>query len=455
MISLNANLLKPTLGKNDYSSIRKTVRQAQKALIEKTCPGREMLGWMDLPVRASDAELDEILSRAQSMQQTAPYLVLVGIGGSYLGSRAALEFLQPEWNTDSNLPRILYFGHHLSSDYAAGLMRFLQDKDYAVCVISKSGSTTETAVAFRLLRQQMAEKYSPAEMKRRITIITEKKPSSLRQLCDYEKYPNLIHPDDVGGRFSVLSAVGLFPMAVRGIDIKELLAGAQAVRQQCVQEQDLFANLALFYAASRYLLYKKGKKIEVLSAFESSFPFMAEWWKQLFGESEGKQRKGLFPASTLLTTDLHSLGQYIQDGERKLFETFLRLDQPDHTIALQPFKPDLDQLNYLKRAQLHAINQKAYEGTALAHHQGDVPSMTITLSRRSAFDLGQLFYFFQFSVAVSGLLLKVNPFDQPGVEDYKNNMFALLGKPGYEKLKKKTENGLKQLNNDGWMRLGL
>jgi glucose-6-phosphate isomerase len=334
-------------------------------------------------------------------------------------------------------------------------LHFLQDKDYGVCVISKSGSTTETAVAFRLLRQQMAKKYSAKEMNDRTMIITEKKPSSLRQLCDEEQFPNLIHPDDVGGRFSVLSPVGLLPIAVAGIDIRTMLAGAQAVRQQCLEELDLFANLALFYAASRYLLYKKGKKIELMSAFDASLPFVTEWWKQLFGESEGKNHKGLFPASTQLTTDLHSLGQYIQDGERKLFETFLRLESPDEPIGLQPMPTDLDQLNYLDQALLQTINQKAYEGTALAHYQGGVPNMTITLSKRSAYDLGQLFYFLQFSVAVSGLLLKVNPFDQPGVEDYKNNMFALLGKASHANRRKKAVAGLKQLDADGWTRLSI
>jgi glucose-6-phosphate isomerase len=445
MLSINTNLLSPFLKKNDYKKIGAKVGQAQRDLVRKKCKGRKMLGWLDLPVRQTDEELNALLLFAQGLRDKAPYLVIVGIGGSYLAGRSAIEFLQPEWSTPSNGPTIFYFGHHLGSSYAHELLSFLDDKEYGICVISKSGSTTETGVAFRILRKHMEKKYTPKEIHDRILTITELEIGSLRQVTEGENYDNLVHPTDVGGRFSVLSPVGLLPMAVRGIDIHQILHGAAEMRTLCMNETDIFKNIALEYAASRYLLYKKGKTIENLAVFESTLQFITEWWKQLYGESEGKNHKGIFPASTMMTTDLHSMGQYLQDGRRTLFETFLQLNHNPHSIKVDSFSSDLDGLNYLAGSDLADINYKAYEGTALAHEQGGVPNITITMEKRSPYCLGQLYYMFEFAVAISGLLLEVNPFNQPGVEAYKNNMFALLGKPGYEKDKVKVEKRLKKL----------
>ena len=446
MLSINCNLLFPYLKKSDYKAIAGQVRQVHTSLLERSCRGNDMLGWIDLPVNQTDAELDTLQKAARDLAAKAPYVVVVGIGGSYLGSRCAIEFLQPQWQTHPQHPNVLFFGHHLGSAYAAELLRFLEDKDYSVCAISKSGSTTETGVAFRILRQQMEKKFTEQEMRERILVVTEPTKGSLLKVVQSEKYEHLPHPEDVGGRFSVLSTVGLLPMAVRGIDIHSLLQGAAAMRRHCLEEKEISANKALCYAASRYLLYRKGKVIENLSLFESTLQFFGEWWKQLYGESEGKKHRGLFPATSMMTTDLHSMGQYLQDGKRNLFETFLLLEKNPCSLTVEAADSDEDELNYLAGIKLSDINRRAYEATALAHHQGGVPSITIKMKERSPFILGQLFYLFEFSVAVSALLLGVNPFDQPGVEAYKKNMFALLGRPGYQNLKARVEKDLKKLS---------
>jgi glucose-6-phosphate isomerase len=446
MISINTNLLSPFLKKSDYHKIANRVRRAQQDLIQKKCVGREMLGWLDIPIRQTDEELNTLLERAKYLREKAPNLVIVGIGGSYLGSRSALEFLQPEWGRPTHQPNIQYFGHHMSPDYARELLKFLDHNDYCVCTISKSGSTTETGVAFRILRKHMEKKYTQKEIRDRILVITEPQKGSLRKVTESEQHHNLPHPVDTGGRFSVLSPVGLLPMAVRGIDIHQLLHGAAEMRAICLNETDLFKNVALYYATSRYLLYRKGKNVEILSVFEPTMQFVTDWWKQLYSESEGKDHKGVFPAAAIMTSDLHSLGQYIQDGQRILFETFLLLNQTHDSTKIEPFRSDLDGLNYLSGTGLSAINRKAYEGAALAHAEGGVPNMTITMETRSPYCLGQLYYMFEFSVAISGLLIGVNPFDQPGVEAYKKNMFALLGKPGYENDRERVEKRLKKLN---------
>ncbi len=446
MISINTNLLAPFIKKTDYKKIADRVRQAQQALVQRKCAGREMLGWLDLPVRHSAEELEQISAQAERLRRQATCLVIVGIGGSYLGSRSALEFLKPQWQRRPDDPEILFFGHHLGSTYASELLHYLDNRDYGVCVISKSGSTTETGVAFRLLRQHMAKKYSAQEIRERVLVITEAHRGSLRRVADGEAYATLLHPADVGGRFSVLSAVGLMPMAAAGIDIHRMLQGAAEMRSHCLQETDITKNQALLYAASRYLMYKKGKTIENLAVFESTLHYVAEWWKQLYGESEGKKHKGLFPAATMMTTDLHSMGQYIQEGRRFLFETFLVLQDNPASPVVENWANDPDELNYLTGVPLSHINQKAYEGTALAHEKGGVPNMTINLAKRTPECLGALYYMFEFAVSVSGLLLHVNPFDQPGVEAYKKNMFALLGKPGYEKDRQQVEKSLKKLN---------
>jgi glucose-6-phosphate isomerase len=446
MISINTNLLSPFLKKSDYHKIANRVRRAQQDLLNRNCRGKKMLGWLDLPVRQSSEELNAILAPAEHLRHKAPCLVIVGIGGSYLGSRSALEFLQPQWRRQPDQPEILFFGHHLGSTYASELLHYLDDRDYCVCVISKSGSTTETGVAFRLLRQHMEKKYTTDEIRERVLTITEAEKGSLRRVTMGEGYQNLLHPDDVGGRFSVLSTVGLLPMAAAGIDIRRLLQGAAEMRTHCMQETDIMKNDALKYAASRYLLYKKGKTIENLAVFESSLQYVSEWWKQLYGESEGKEHKGLFPAATMMTTDLHSMGQYLQEGKRSLFETFLVLADNPSSPVVANWSKNLDGLNYLAGVELGHINKKAYEGTALAHDKGGVPNLTITLANRTPECLGALYYMFEFAVSVSGLLLDVNPFNQPGVEAYKKNMFALLGKPGYEKDQARVEKRLKKLN---------
>ncbi len=447
MIKLNTNLLSPFLRPGDYKLIAPRVRAVQQQLLARKCQGSALLGWLDLPVRQSDQEIEKILDAAGHLAAKAPYLVIVGIGGSYLGGCSAIEFLQPEWQPQEGRPAILFFGHHLSSAYSAELLNFLQDQDYCVCVISKSGSTVETGIAFRLLRQQMAKKYSAKEMRDRVLIITEPGDGTLRRFAEKEGYPHkLDHPKDVGGRFSVLSTVGLLPMAVSGIDIHEVLQGAAAMRALCMKQTDVEKNIGLHYAASRYLLYRKGRLIENLSLFDSSLQMIGEWWRQLFGESEGKNEKGIFPSTTMMTTDLHSMGQYLQQGRRMLFETFLRVqNQPDRLVVEKSAK-NTDLLNYLAGKRMDRINRTAWEATALAHHEGGVPNMTVTIEERSPACLGRLFYLFEFSVAISGLLLRVNPFDQPGVQEYKTNMFTMLGDPQYAQLKAQVKKKLKKLH---------
>ncbi len=447
MIKLNTNLLSPFLQPGDYELIAPRVRTVQQRLLARKCKGRKMLGWLDLPVRQSDAEIEKILDAAGHLAAKAPYLVIVGIGGSYLGGCSAIEFLQPEWETKENHPTILFFGHHLSSAYSTELLNFLQDQDYCVCVISKSGSTVETGIAFRLLRRHMAKKYSAKEIRDRVLIITEPGDGSLRRFAETEHYPHqLDHPKDVGGRFSVLSTVGLLPMAVSGIDIRKLLQGAAEMRSDCMTQTDYRKNIGLRYAAGRYLLYRKGRFVENLSLFDSSLQMIGEWWRQLFGESEGKNRRGIFPSTTLMTTDLHSMGQYLQQGRRMLFETFLRVQNQPDRLVVRKTRKDADNLNYLAGHRMDRINRTAWEATALAHYEGGVPNMTVTIEQRSPACLGRLFYLFEFSVAISGLLLRVNPFDQPGVQEYKNNMFAMLGHPKYTHLKAQVEKRLKKLH---------
>jgi len=447
MITLNTKLLSPFLRPGDYTLVAPRVRLVHQQLLARKCKGNDLLGWLDLPVCQSNTEIEKIRTAAGHLAAKAPYLVIVGIGGSYLGGCSAIEFLQPEWQPPKGRPAILFFGHHLSSAYSAELLNFLQDQDYCVCVISKSGSTVETGIAFRLLRQHMAKKYSAKEMRDRVLIITEPGVGSLRRFAETERYPHLLdHPKDVGGRFSVLSTVGLLPMAVSGIDIHEVLQGATAMRSLCMKQPDVEENIGLHYAASRYLLYRKGRFVENLSLFDSSLQMIGEWWRQLFGESEGKNGKGIFPSTTMMTTDLHSMGQYLQQGRRILFETFLRVQNQPDRLVVQKSQKDADKLNYLAGNRMDRINRTAWEATALAHHEGGVPNMTVAVKQRSPACLGRLFYLFEFSVAISGLLLRVNPFDQPGVQEYKNNMFAMLGDPQYAHLKAQVKKKLKKLH---------
>jgi len=370
-------------------------------------------------------------------------LIVIGIGGSYLGAKAAISFLGHSFNNkrskeDRKTPEIYFAGNSISSIYLAELMDIIGDRDFSVNIISKSGTTTEPAIAFRIFKQKLIEKYGREEAAKRIYATTDKARGALKKVADEEGYETFVVPDDVGGRFSVLTAVGLLPIAVSGADIDKLMEGAAGMRQQCL-EQPFESNDALLYAAVRNCLLRKGKSIEILANYEPSLHFVSEWWKQLYGESEGKDGKGIFPASVDLTTDLHSMGQYIQDGQRILFETVVQLEKSPYEFIMQEEEVDLDGLNYLAGKSVDFVNKSATRGTIMAHSDGNVPNLQIMIPERSEYNLGELFYFFEFACGVSGYLLGVNPFDQPGVESYKKNMFALLGKPGYEELKKQLE----------------
>lgn len=427
-ISLDISLLDHYVSECDLEELQPKIDRVRTSLFKKTCPGNEYLGWIELPFTI-ESEVERIKNVAAEIRDNADHLVSIGIGGSYLGARAAINFLaDPFFGND----KVLYFGHQLGSDYAASLLEYAMQKNVYVNVISKSGTTTEPAVSFRLLREALGKKYSAAELQKRIIATTDKDEGVIRNITDAEGYRSFVLDDDIGGRFSILSPVGLLPIAAAGYDIEKLLAGAQDAAHRCKKEPSVLGNAALKYAAARYTLYNKGKDVEVFSSFEPSAKYLAEWWKQLYGESEGKDEKGIYPTSAALTTDLHSLGQFMQEGTRTLFETFLTIDETRNDVIIPSIDGDPDQLNFLSSKTLAFVNRQAYIGTKFAHYDGDLPNMTINAGRRDEYNLGQLFYFFEFAVAISGLLAGVNPFNQPGVEAYKENMFALLGKPGYE-----------------------
>ena len=437
MISLETDL--STIRPDEFDRLQPQIDAVVAQLMNRTCVGKEFLGWMDLPLVIDSALVDRIRQTADRARDMATQVVSIGIGGSYLGGRAAIEFLEGAAEKKS-APQLCFLGHHLGTDAMAGCLSELEPEKLVAIVISKSGTTTEPGIAFRLVRDLMKTKLNRQNMAKRIIAITDAQRGALRTEADEQGYANFVIPDDVGGRFSVLTPVGLVPIAIAGFDIKALLAGAADMADFCRNNRDIAGNPVLTYAAARSILYQKGKQIEVLSSFEPAAFYITEWWKQLFGESEGKDGKGIFPAATTFTTDLHSLGQYIQDGSRKLYETFLRVEKSVHHITIPHDKANLDGMNYLAGKSLDEINTQAYRGTALAHLDGGVPNMTLNVPQRNEYELGQLFYFFEYAVAVSGLLLGVNPFDQPGVEDYKKNMFALLGKPGFGDRKTMLEN---------------
>ena len=404
------------------------VEMAHKMLHERTGPGHDFLGWLEWPFRYDQVEFGEIKKAAARIHDQAEVLVVVGIGGSYLGARAAIELLSPAFvnSAQGKAPQILYAGNHLSADYLSGLLDYLREKDFAVNVISKSGTTTEPAVAFRFLKKLLEEKYGKTEAAQRIYATTDRKRGALRELAAAEGYTTFVIPDDIGGRYSVLTPVGLLPIAAAGIDIDEIMSGAaEAAREY--SEKDLAKNQAYQYAALRQIFYDKGKTVELLVSYEPALHYFAEWWKQLFGESEGKDQKGLFPAACDFTTDLHSLGQFIQDGKRLFIETVLRVERPRHVLAMTAEEQDLDGLNYLAGKTVDFINEQALRGTIMAHGRG-VPNLLLNIPELKPYYFGQMVYFFKKACAVSGYLLGVNPFDQPGVEFYKKNMFTLLGK---------------------------
>ena len=397
--------------------------------------GGEFTGWVHLPESYDRAEFARIEQAAQKIRSDSQALVVIGIGGSYLGARGVIECLcSPNYNLKKkDTPNIYFIGNGLSSDQLSETMELLDGVDFSVNVISKSGTTTEPAVAFRFFRRLLEERYGKEGAAARIYATTDRHKGALKSLADANGYETFVVPDDIGGRYSVLTAVGLLPIAVAGIDIGELMAGAQSMMEVC-RADDIAVNPAWQYAAARYELYQDGKKIELLASFEPSFRFMAEWWKQLYGESEGKEGKGLFPASVEFTADLHSMGQYIQQGERHLFETVVRFGPSAHENPVPYDDGNGDGLNFLAGKTMDFIREQAMDGTLLAHVEGGVPNITVQVGRRNAFTLGELIYFFEYACGLSGYLLDVNPFDQPGVEAYKKNMFALLGKPGYEEL---------------------
>lgn len=408
---------------------------AQDGLIHKTARGSDFLGWVDLPENYDRAEFERIKKAAAKIRSDSGVLVVIGIGGSYLGARAAVELLRsPNYNLiKKDTPDIYFAGNNLSPAYMRELFSIIGDRDVSVNVISKSGTTTEPAVAFRMFKKRMEEKYGKAGAAGRIYTTTDKSRGALKTLADTEGYETFVIPDDVGGRYSVLTPVGLLPIAAAGIDIDKVMKGAAAARAACLKPGK--DNPAWRYAAARNALYRKGFTTEILAAYEPAFRFMSEWWKQLYGESEGKEGRGIFPASVDLTADLHSMGQYIQQGARCLMETVVYFENSNADITIESDRENLDGLNFLSGLGLHYVNAMARKGTALAHVDGGVPNMAVSIPCIDEENYGGLVYFFEFACGLSGSLLGVNPFDQPGVEAYKRNMFALLGKPGYEKEK--------------------
>ena len=395
----------------------------------------EFLGWVELPTNFDKKEFERIKKSAEKIQSDSDVLIVIGIGGSYLGARAVIEsltnsFYNLQSKSKRKTPQILYVGNNISPVYINDLLDLISDKDISINVISKSGTTTEPAIAFRIFREVLETKYGSKEAKKRIYVTTDKKKGALKTLADKEKYETFVIPDNIGGRFSVLTAVGLLPIATAGVNIEELMMGAK-LAQDKYNDPEVKYNDAYKYALARYLLYKSGKTIEILANYEPKLHFITEWWKQLYGESEGKDQKGIFPAGVDLTTDLHSMGQYIQDGERNLIETVLKINENSSEIEVQTDDQNLDGLNYLAGKTLGYINSKAMEGTIQAHVNGNVPNILIEIEKLDAQNIGELIYFFEKAVAMSGYLLGVNPFNQPGVEEYKRNMFHLLEKPGY------------------------
>jgi len=429
-VTLTTGGLESFLCGHELKYLQPAVTAAHKQLTDRTGPGSEFLGWLDLPDLAK-TQVESIQQAAKAIRSKSDALVVIGIGGSYLGARAAIEALGNSFhNLKDGNTKVFFAGHNLSSTYHGDLLDILKDMDFSINVISKSGTTTEPAIAFRLCKELLEEKYGKEGARQRIYATTDASKGSLRTLAEQEGYTTFVIPDDVGGRYSVLSPVGLLPMAVAGIDINELVEGAREAREE-LNDPDLAANPCYQYAAYRTILHRKGRVVELLASYEPGFQTFAEWWKQLFGESEGKDGKGIFPASAIFSTDLHSLGQFIQDGSKILFETVLKVNSSRRNIKIPRQVEDLDQLNYLVGKTMDFVNTCAFQGTLQAHSQGQVPNIVLNIPDLTPHSLGYLFFFMEKACAISGYLLGVNPFDQPGVEAYKRNMFALLGKPTY------------------------
>ena len=425
------------VSQEEIDNFESTVNLAKETLINKKGAGADFLGWLDLPVNYDKEEFERIKKAAKKIQSDSEVLVVIGIGGSYLGAKACIEALSHSFyalldKTKRPYPHIVFCGNSISEKYLHDLEEALEGKDFSINIISKSGTTTEPAVAFRVLKKALIKKYGKEEAKKRIYATTDRAKGALKKLTDEEGYESFVVPDDVGGRFSVLTAVGLLPIAVAGIDIDRLMSGAAAARKSAL-EKPYKENPALLYAAMRNIIHRKGKAIEILANYEPSLHYISEWWKQLYGESEGKDNKGIYPASVDLTTDLHSMGQFIQEGSRILYETVISIEKPLVNMLLEEEEKDTDGMNYLAGKSIDFVNKSAMNGTILAHTDGGVPNLSIVIPELNEEYLGELFYFFEFACGVSGYILAVNPFNQPGVESYKKNMFALLGKPGFER----------------------
>lgn len=436
----NGKHLNQFINCDEYTAIAPAVKLAHDSLHSGTGMGSDFLGWLNLPTNYDKEEFDRIKQTAEKIKNNSDIFIVIGIGGSYLGARAAIEFLKsPNYNLmKKDTPNIFFTGNSISSTALSELVELCEGKDISINMISKSGTTTEPAIAFRVFRDLLEKKYGKDGARERIFCTTDKARGTLKKLADEEGYETFVVPDDVGGRFSVLTAVGLLPIAVSGCDIDALMAGARKAQNDTLNP-NLNENDCYKYAATRNILYNKGKSIEILVSYEPSFALMNEWFKQLYGESEGKDKKGIFPASVIFSTDLHSMGQYIQDGRRILFETVVLIDKPKKDIAINEDPSNVDGLNFLSGKNVSYVNKKAFEGTVLAHSDGEVPNVVLTIDDMSEKEFGYLIYFFEKACAISGYLLNVNPFNQPGVESYKKNMFALLGKPGYENEKASLE----------------
>lgn len=443
-IKLNTRHVKSFIAEHELTAIAPQVKAAHQVLTEKTGLGNDFLGWLTLPKDYDRDEFASIKAAAKKIQENSDVLLVIGIGGSYLGARAALELLKSPFynNMKKDTPEIYFVGNSISPDYLNTIIGLCEGKRVSVNIISKSGTTTEPALAFRVFREMLEQQYGKQGAKERIFATTDRERGTLKELSDREGYQTFVIPDDVGGRYSVLTAVGLLPMAVAGIDLDAVMNGAQQAMEDFSNE-DVFKNDCYLYAACRNILYRKGKSMELLVSYEPAFAMMNEWFKQLFGESEGKDHKGLFPASVIFSTDLHSMGQYIQEGSRILFETVVDIGKPKKDFFVKADSENLDGLNFLSNQEMSIVNRKAMQGTILAHTEGGVPNLILEIPEINAFEFGYMVYFFEKACAVSGYMLGVNPFNQPGVESYKKNMFALLGKPGYEDRKAELEAGLK------------
>ena len=436
-ITLDYSKAERFVSAEEVKNMKVQVEAAKKVLLDRSGAGNDFLGWIDLPVDYDKEEFARIQKAAEKIRNDSEVLLVIGIGGSYLGARAAIEFLRHSFynmipKEKRGTPEIYFVGNSISTRYISHLIDVIGDRDFSINMISKSGTTTEPAIAFRVFKEMLEKKYGKEEAAKRIYATTDKARGALKNLATEEGYESFVVPDDVGGRFSVLTAVGLLPIAVSGADIVKLMEGAASGREMALNAP-YEENDAVLYAALRNILHRKGKSTEILVNYEPSLHYVSEWWKQLYGESEGKDHKGIFPASVDLTTDLHSMGQFIQDGARIMFETVLEVEECEQEIVMGEEPVDLDGLNYLAGKNVDFINKSAMNGTILAHTDGEVPNLLVKIPRQDEFSLGQLFYFFEFACGVSGYMLGVNPFNQPGVESYKKNMFALLGKPGYEK----------------------